>query len=52
VVEGDVFEDHVLLDVCLCMTPLPEATEVAHLVMGFLNSLARYDIREAQLDIS
>ena len=50
-VEGDVFENHILLNIRFRMTSSPEATDVAHLVMGFLNSLARNDIREPQLDI-
>lgn len=50
-VKGNVFENHVLLDIRFRMTPFPEATGVAHLVVGFLNTPARNDICEAQLDI-
>lgn len=51
VVKGDVFKDHIFPDICFCMTPFPEAANVAYLMMGFFNSPAGNNIGEAELDI-
>lgn len=50
-VEGDVFENHILPDIRFRMTSFLEATAVHHLVMGFFDTPSRNDIGEAQLDI-
>ena len=50
-VKDDVLKNHVFPDVRFRMAPFPEATDVAHLMVGLLNPPSRNDICEAQLDI-
>jgi hypothetical protein len=50
-IKGDVFEDHILSDICLCVTSWPEAIGILYLMVESFNSPPRNDICEPQLHI-